>query len=105
MARHSTAIGEDMNCGGEVALSDSRLSMALGITPKWAIHLTQVARACEAWWGGRPRPRPAPWPARSRRTRASAAVQGDRPTKPLPERLPESSRYPAKRLCATDEHR
>src|ERR1017187_4801552 len=38
---------------------------------------------------GRPPGRPA-----SRRTRASVAVQGDRPTKPMPERLPESSRYP-----------
>jgi hypothetical protein len=37
---------------------------------------------------GRPRPRPAPWPASSRRTGASAAVQGNRPTKPMPERLP-----------------
>src|ERR1039457_1944774 len=42
-------------------------------------------------WGGRPRPRPAPWPACQQ---ASAAVQGHRPTEPVPERLPESSRYP-----------
>ena len=45
-------------------------------------------------WGGRPRPRPAPWPACQQADEASAAVQGDRPTKPMPERLPESSRYP-----------
>src|SRR5664280_2386683 len=45
-------------------------------------------------WGGRPRPPPAPWLAGQQADEASAAVQGDRPTKPMPERLPESSRYP-----------
>src|SRR5664280_2756144 len=45
-------------------------------------------------WGGRPRPPPAPWLARQQADEAFAAVQGDRPTKPMPERLPESSRYP-----------
>src|ERR1017187_2931233 len=33
-------------------------------------------------------------PGRAASEEASAAVQGDRPTKPMPERLPESSRYP-----------
>ena len=34
------------------------------------------------------------WRDVGRADEASAAVQGDRPTKPMPERLPESSRYP-----------
>ena len=58
------------------------------------MHLTQVTRLCGAMWGGRPRPQPAPWPACQQADEASAAVQGDRPTKAMPERLPESSRYP-----------
>src|ERR1039458_4764920 len=49
-------------------------------------------------WGGRPRPPPAPWLACQQADEAFAAVQGDRPTKPMPERLPESSRYPTRRI-------
>ena len=56
----------------------------------------------EAMWGGRPRPRPGvpsgPWPACRW---ASAAVQGDRPTRPLPERLPESRGYPLPAFSGT----
>src|ERR1017187_447233 len=56
-------------------------------------------------WGGRPRPRPAPWPACQQADEASAAGQGDRPTKALPERLPESSRYPTSGIPAQTSER
>src|ERR1039457_3548642 len=48
-------------------------------------------------WGGRPRPRPAPGrcPAGQQADGAPPAVRGAPPTKPMPERLPESSRYPS----------
>src|ERR1039458_7403486 len=49
-------------------------------------------------WGGRPRPPPAPWLACQQADEAFAAVQGAPPTKPMPERLPESSRYPTRRI-------
>src|ERR1035441_9282726 len=51
--------------------------------------------------GGPPPPPPPPGapPGAGRGGRgrgAPAAVRGDRPTKPMPERLPEASRYPAR---------
>ena len=72
-----------------------RLSLR-GVPGVWAfpdrgICLTEVTRACGAMWGGRPRP--APGRPASRRTRRrpqrGPKGQGDRPTKPMPERLPE----------------
>ena len=57
-----------------------------------AIRLTQVGAVGSTEWGGRPRPRGGPCLRFRQRDEASRAVQGDRPTKALPERLPESGR-------------
>src|ERR1019366_6917622 len=45
-----------------------------------------------------PSPAAGPWPACQQADEASAAGPGGRPTKPMPERLPESSRYPTTRV-------
>jgi hypothetical protein len=53
-----------------------------------AMYLTQVGAVGSTSWGTLARGE-APASASGSGTRASGAVQGDRPTKPLPERLPE----------------
>ena len=61
--------------------------------------MTQVARVLWSDVGRAPSPAAGPCPACQQADEASAAVQGDRPTKPMPERLPESSRYPTFAYC------
>src|ERR1019366_2308295 len=65
----------------------------------WGIRLTQVARVLWRDVGRAPSPAAGPLaglPAggRGHRPQRGPQVQGDRPTKAMPERLPESSRYP-----------
>src|ERR1019366_2864494 len=83
-----------------------RISRHLGLVPVLSQTGYVLDSGSPRLWrhvGRGPSPRPpappsppARPPARppSRRTRASAGVQGARPTKPMPERLPESSAYP-----------
>src|ERR1035437_9577562 len=73
-----------------------RISRHLGLVPVLSQTGYVLDSGSPRLWrhvGGGALARPPGRPA-SRRTRASAAVQGDRPTKPMPERLPESSAYP-----------
>jgi hypothetical protein len=74
--------------GFPLAVAPCGLATVAVIGPDWLLSSNKTLPML-----GTPRGRPPGRPA-SRRTRASAAVQGDRPTKPMPERLPESSRYP-----------
>src|SRR5712691_9537614 len=68
------------------------------------IPLTQLITSRKSLWGGRPRPRLAPWPARGGRTRASAAVQGDRPTVRPKQVLAESRGYPPRVISGRSEY-
>jgi DNA-binding NtrC family response regulator len=53
------------------------------------VWLTQVGTVGSRSWGGRPRLRGGPCLRFRQRDEASRAVQGDRPTRPLSEPLPE----------------
>ena len=68
--------------------------------PEVAIRLTQVGRVGSTEWGGSPRPRGGPCLRFRQRDEDSRAVQGDRPTKALPERLCGRAFYAATRSAA-----
>src|ERR1022692_4758888 len=85
--------------GFPLAVAPCGLATVAVIGPDWLLSSNKTLPML-----GTPRGRPPGRPA-SRRTMASAAVQGDRPTKPMAERLPEPSRYPTFENIREREHR